>query len=220
MMSEDNILKRAVEIVHSRSEEKTRQYGSFEESMSRMRDIFNGMTGLNLSTENMFQAMIALKLSREANAHKKDNLLDAVAYMGALDDYIDSSVDYTRTSDSTDKHIPKYQYIMVKTSSKEFLVKFDWSTKTWRTPTKEEVTWSQNVEDWRSVVMNDIDNLPRTWFRGPIPELLAIVVKGSDGETRIVSKDQNHNRYIDYINPNIAYVNSVLDLSKWKFYIK
>ncbi len=86
-----NILEKANEIVNHRSEEKERQYGSFPESMDRMRDIFNGMSGLQLETKHMFQAMIALKLSREAHAHKEDNLLDAAAYMGAMNNYLENS---------------------------------------------------------------------------------------------------------------------------------
>lgn len=86
-----NILEKANEIVNQRSEEKTRQYGSFDESMDKMRDIFNAMTGLNLTTEHMFKAMIALKLSREAHSHKEDNLLDCVAYIGALNNYLENN---------------------------------------------------------------------------------------------------------------------------------
>lgn len=83
-----NILKEANEIVNKRSEEKERQYGSFSDSMDAMRDIFNAMTGLELTTQHMFMAMVALKLSRQRHAHKQDNLLDAVAYLGALDNYM------------------------------------------------------------------------------------------------------------------------------------
>ena len=83
-----NILDAANKIVNERSEEKDRQYGSFSKSMDRMRDIFNSMTGHNLSTEDMYTAMIALKMSRQRHAHKEDNLLDAVAYLGALNNYI------------------------------------------------------------------------------------------------------------------------------------
>jgi hypothetical protein len=84
----DNILYRANQIVNERSEEKARQYGPFDESMDRMRDLFNAMTGLSLTTEHMFKAMIALKLSRESYSHKEDNLLDCVSYIGALDNYL------------------------------------------------------------------------------------------------------------------------------------
>ena len=84
-----NILEQADQIVNHRSEEKERQYGPFEESMERMKNIFNAKTGLNLKTEHMYQAMIALKLSRESYNHKEDNLLDAVAYMGAMNNYLE-----------------------------------------------------------------------------------------------------------------------------------
>ena len=84
-----NILEQADQIVNHRSEEKERQYGPFEESMERMKNIFNSISGLNLETKHMYQAMIALKLSRESYNHKEDNLLDAVAYMGAMNNHLE-----------------------------------------------------------------------------------------------------------------------------------
>lgn len=88
-----NILEEANKIVNERSEEKERQYGPFIESMRRATIIYNGMSPANeqISVEGMYRAMIALKLSREAHAHKEDNLLDAVAYMGSMNDYLQSS---------------------------------------------------------------------------------------------------------------------------------
>ncbi len=86
----DNILIQAHRIVFERSEEKERQYGPFRQSMERATEIFNLISpDTELSTQDMYRAMIALKLSREAHAHKKDNLLDLVAYIAALDDYED-----------------------------------------------------------------------------------------------------------------------------------
>lgn len=82
-----NILVEANKIVNNRSEEKQRQYGDFHTAMDCMRDIFNAMTGHDLTTQDMYSAMIALKLSRQRHTHKEDNLLDAVAYMGSLNDY-------------------------------------------------------------------------------------------------------------------------------------
>lgn len=86
-----NILKRADEIVNTRSEEKERQYGPFQESMERAAALYNMMVPKEqrITTSGMYKAMIALKLSREAYAHKEDNLLDAVAYMGALNNYLE-----------------------------------------------------------------------------------------------------------------------------------
>jgi Mg2+ and Co2+ transporter CorA len=85
-----NILKRADEIVNHRSEEKERQYGEFGESMERTRDIFNAMTGMALETRHAYLFMVAHKLAREAHAHKEDNLLDACAYLGGLNNYAEN----------------------------------------------------------------------------------------------------------------------------------
>ena len=86
-----NILERANKIVNERSEEKERQYGPFQESMERATAIYNLMSPRDqqIAASGMYRAMIALKLSREAHAHKEDNLLDAVAYIGAMNDYFE-----------------------------------------------------------------------------------------------------------------------------------
>jgi hypothetical protein len=40
-----------------------------------------------LTAVDMYNCMIALKLSRQAYNHKEDNLLDCVAYIASLNDY-------------------------------------------------------------------------------------------------------------------------------------
>ena len=82
-----NILEKANEIVNLRSEEKQRMYGPFSEGMNRAALILSGMLGYEVSADFMYKAMIALKLSRESYNHKEDNLLDAVAYIAALNNY-------------------------------------------------------------------------------------------------------------------------------------
>jgi hypothetical protein len=82
-----NILEKANEIVNIRSEEKERQYGPFEEGMHRAAKILSGMTGMDISIDLMYKALVALKLSRESYNHKEDNLLDAVAYLGSLNNF-------------------------------------------------------------------------------------------------------------------------------------
>ncbi len=86
-----NILEKANRIVNERSEEKERQYGPFQASMERAAALYNLMSPKDqqITTAGMYRAMIALKLSREAYAHKEDNLLDAVAYMGSMNDYLE-----------------------------------------------------------------------------------------------------------------------------------
>jgi hypothetical protein len=87
-MDIDNILAQADQIINNRSEEKERQYGPFEEGMRRAAMICSGMTGKQLTGADMYAALVALKLSRHSYNYKQDNLLDAVAYLGGLDNYI------------------------------------------------------------------------------------------------------------------------------------
>ena len=85
--SKQSICQEAHDIVNDRNEEKERMYGPFSEGMDRAAQIFNGMSGLNITGKEMYIALIALKFSRESYTHKRDNLLDAVSYIQGLDNY-------------------------------------------------------------------------------------------------------------------------------------
>lgn len=82
-----NILLKANEIVNERSEEKERQYGPFSETNKRVAEIASVLTQKNITTQDVYMFQIALKLGRESFTHKEDNLLDAVAYIAALNNY-------------------------------------------------------------------------------------------------------------------------------------
>ena len=82
-----NILKKANQIVNERSEEKERQYGNFVNCMNKTSIIASQMSNKNITIEDTYNVLIALKLARQSNAHKEDNLLDAVAYLGSLNNY-------------------------------------------------------------------------------------------------------------------------------------
>lgn len=87
-----NILERANNIVNKRVEEKDRQYGPFGESMERACNLYNLMEPTyKLKPKHIYMVLIALKLSRESYSHKEDNLLDAVAYIGALNNYLNET---------------------------------------------------------------------------------------------------------------------------------
>ena len=88
MKKKESILKRADEVVNNRSEEKERRYGPFSEGMERAAKIASGMTGKDFNAKDIYAALIALKLSRHSYNYREDNLLDAVAYLGGLDNYI------------------------------------------------------------------------------------------------------------------------------------
>ena len=85
-----NILEEANNIINKRSEEKERMYGPFEKGMERAAMIASGMTGKDLEAEDIYACMVALKLSRHSYNYKEDNLLDAVAYLGSLNNYINN----------------------------------------------------------------------------------------------------------------------------------
>ena len=91
-MSKINILAEGNKIINERSEEKERQYGPFSEGMERAAKIASGMTGKDFTAEDMFMVLIALKFSRQSYNHKQDNLLDSVAYIGALNNYIEDKL--------------------------------------------------------------------------------------------------------------------------------
>lgn len=85
-----NILKEANEIINDRKQEKERQYGPFEQGMSNAASMASLMTNKHITAEDMYKCMIALKLSRESYHHKEDNLLDAVSYIGSLNNFINN----------------------------------------------------------------------------------------------------------------------------------
>jgi hypothetical protein len=82
-----NILAKADEIVNQRSEEKEREYGPMNESIERAAVIASEMRGITLTANDVFAVMIAIKLSRISFSDKEDSFLDAVAYMGAWNNY-------------------------------------------------------------------------------------------------------------------------------------
>jgi len=82
-----NILEKANEIINLRSEEKERMYGPFDEGMEKAAKLASLLTNKQIEARDMYLCMIALKLSRESYNYKEDNLLDCVAYIGALNNH-------------------------------------------------------------------------------------------------------------------------------------
>jgi hypothetical protein len=85
-----NILEEANNIVNKRAQEKERIYGPFEHGMEKAAKLASIMTSKDITTEDMYKCMVALKMSRESYSHKEDNLLDAVAYLGSLNNFINN----------------------------------------------------------------------------------------------------------------------------------
>ena len=88
-----NILEKANEIIFKRGEEKQREYGPMDESLSKAAEVASILCNKEITTEDFYKCMIALKVSRMAYNVKKDTMLDAVGYMAALDDYKNGGYD-------------------------------------------------------------------------------------------------------------------------------
>jgi len=91
-MKKQNILQKAHAIVYERTEEQSRNYGDIQDSMIRAAAIATHISGNLVSPAAIYYSIIAIKLSRESHAHKEDNLLDAVAYISALNDYLENLI--------------------------------------------------------------------------------------------------------------------------------
>jgi DNA-binding protein H-NS len=87
-----NILEKANQIVNKRSEEKERQYGNFIECMTKTARIASELSNKKITTNDAYNILIALKLARQANAHKEDNLLDVVAYIASLNELLNQKL--------------------------------------------------------------------------------------------------------------------------------
>lgn len=85
-----NILEKANEIINKRSEEKERQYGPFDLSMEKAARFASDLCNKEITTEDFYKCMIALKISRMSYNLKEDTLLDCVGYIGALNNYINN----------------------------------------------------------------------------------------------------------------------------------
>lgn len=82
------ILKRAHDIIDNRTEEKERQYGSMSENCHHAAQIASIMQAKDFVASDVMAILAALKLARHNRSYKQDSLLDAVAYLGALDNFI------------------------------------------------------------------------------------------------------------------------------------
>lgn len=79
-----NILAKADDVVNKRSEEKEREYGPFADSMAKAARIASELCNKEITQDDMYKCMMALKLSRMAFSPKEDSMLDLVAYVAAF----------------------------------------------------------------------------------------------------------------------------------------
>lgn len=77
---------RQAETILQRKEKEHKGYGDPIQSMDRAAAIATLICGKEITAQDVCKIQISLKLSRETNSHKEDNLIDLVAYASILDD--------------------------------------------------------------------------------------------------------------------------------------
>lgn len=69
--------------------ERAKVYGPYEDECKRSSKIASEITGLDIKPEHIPLILIAVKMSREANMHKRDNLIDMIGYTALYEQLID-----------------------------------------------------------------------------------------------------------------------------------
>ena len=64
-----------------------RQYGHIDDSIAKAARVASELCNKEITTEDFYKCMIALKVSRMAYNTKKDTMLDCVGYIAALDNF-------------------------------------------------------------------------------------------------------------------------------------
>ena len=88
-----NILEIANGIINHRSIEKERCYGPIEESFKKIALMTSLMSNKQITPIDCYNVLISMKLIRQSynNKDDNDNLLDCVAYMGSLCNFIQNN---------------------------------------------------------------------------------------------------------------------------------
>jgi len=79
------VLEQVNDIIYKNRDD--RNYGSFSESMEKTAEMASLMIGKKIEATDVYKILIAMKMTREQNSHKDDNLVDAIGYLAGLYDY-------------------------------------------------------------------------------------------------------------------------------------
>jgi hypothetical protein len=81
-VSEESILDEAKRIVHG---ERGENYGHPFEDFSRTAQIWSAVLDIDVTPEQVALCMIGVKISREVNRPKRDNIVDGAGYFETLE---------------------------------------------------------------------------------------------------------------------------------------
>lgn len=77
----ESIIRKSIEV---RAEERSISYGHPCEDFGRTAQMWTAILGLPVTSEQVGLCLIAVKISRECNAHKTDNLVDMAGYADCI----------------------------------------------------------------------------------------------------------------------------------------
>ncbi len=66
--------------------ERAKQYGSAESNFRKAGELFKILTGIDMPADYGMLFQVCLKLARESDCHKRDNLVDVAGYVGLIGD--------------------------------------------------------------------------------------------------------------------------------------
>lgn len=81
-MKHESILDEAKRIVHG---DRGENYGHPFEDFSRTAQIWSAILGIDVDPEQVALCMVGVKISREVNRPKRDNIVDGAGYFETLD---------------------------------------------------------------------------------------------------------------------------------------
>lgn len=81
-MSKETILEEAQRLVHG---DRGANYGHPYDDFSRTAAIWSAILGVQVTPEEVALCMVGLKISREVNKPKRDNVVDGAGYFETLD---------------------------------------------------------------------------------------------------------------------------------------
>lgn len=81
-MKNESILEEAKRIVHG---DRGENYGHPLEDFSRTAKIWSAILGIDVQPEQVALCMVGVKISREVNRPKRDNIVDGAGYFETLD---------------------------------------------------------------------------------------------------------------------------------------
>lgn len=131
-MNNESILEEAKRIVHG---ERNENYGHPFEDFSRTAKIWSAILEIEISPEQVALCMVGLKISREINRPKRDNIVDGAGYFETL-----QMVKEERKRRSSMQQHPSYTL-----GENERIVPYDWHIK------NKDIYGVNSIDDWNYI---------------------------------------------------------------------